>query len=95
MLLFMVIVSILDIQLTLVIQSLYNGYKDVTLVGPFQFESISVSNRVRQEIHHDHWIQLAEACKLQGILLPIMETRNSHKPSKIQDKGKRKSMRKR
>ena len=71
------------------------GYKAVTLVGPFQFESISVSNRVRQKVYHDHWIQLAEACKSQGILPTTMGTRNSHKHSKIQDKGVRKSKRKR
>ena len=56
---------------------LYND-KVVSLVGPFNSEPISVSNRVKQKVHHNQWIQLTEACKLQGILPQTMGTRNTY-----------------
>ena len=34
------------------------GDKAVTLVGPFHFETISVSNRVKQKVHRHQWNQL-------------------------------------
>ena len=46
------------------------GDKAITLVGPFQFEPINVSNRVKQKVHHDKWKKLIEVCKVHGILPP-------------------------
>ena len=34
------------------------GDKTVALVGPFQFEPINASNRVKQKVHHNEWTQL-------------------------------------
>ena len=36
------------------------GDKAVTLAGPFQFEPINASNRVRQKVHHEQWRQLTK-----------------------------------
>ena len=64
---------------------LYND-KAVSLVGPFNFEPISVLNRVKQKVQQDQWKQLTEVCKIQGILPPTMGTKNSHKISKVKNK---------
>ena len=60
--------------------------KAVTLVGPFNFEPISVLYRVKQKVHQDQWSQLTEVCKLHGILPPTTGTKNSHKLSKVKSK---------
>ena len=73
---------------------LYNN-NAVALVGPFNFEPISMSNRVKQKVHTKQWNQLTDACKMQGILPPTMGTKNSHRISKIKEKGNRNCKRKR
>ena len=71
------------------------GDNTVALVGPFSFEPISVSNRVKQRVHTDQWNNLVTVCKLQGILPPNMGKKNSHKVSIIKTKATRRSKRKR
>ena len=35
----------------------------MTLVGPFNFDPINTSNRVKQKVHKDQWNKLSEVCK--------------------------------
>ena len=71
------------------------GDNAVALVGPFSFEAISMSNRVKQRVHTNQWNNLIMVCKLQGILLPTMGQKCSHKVSVIKHKVSRISKRKR
>ena len=70
------------------------GGKVVTLVGTFQFEAISVSNRVKQQVYMDQWKEWIEAYKLHGILPLTMGTENSHKFSKVENEASKGSKRK-
>ena len=67
----------------------------MTLVGPFNFEPISISNRVKQKIHRDQWNKLSEVCKFHEILSPTMGTNSSHKVSQIKNKNSNRCKRKR
>jgi hypothetical protein len=67
----------------------------VTLVGPFKFEHINTSNRVKQKVHKDEWNKLSEVCKFHGILPPTRGTRSSHKVSQIKNKNSNRCKRKR
>ena len=51
------------------------GEKAATLVEPFNFEPISLSNRVKQKVHHDQWNQLVEVNKLEANFPPTMGTK--------------------
>ena len=67
----------------------------IALVGLFNFDPISVSNRVKQKVHKKQWSQLTEACKVQVILPPTIGTKNSHMISKIKEKENKNCKRKR
>ena len=49
-----------------------HGKDSVSLVGPFDFESLNSENRVRQRIHHSNWVLLIEACTLFSISPPTL-----------------------
>ena len=47
-----------------------NGFNTVFLVGPFTFEDMNASNRVRQKVNSSNWDLLIAACVIFGILPP-------------------------
>ena len=55
-----------------------NGPNPVTLVDPFDFESIDEYNRVRTKVHYDQWKALTAACRIFGILPPTTGTKPNH-----------------
>lgn len=59
-----------------------HGPKAVTLIGPFHFEKVDTSNRVRHKVHHDEWRKLLSACKSNNILPPTLGTNYNHKISR-------------
>ena len=68
-----------------------HGKYSVSLVGPFDFESLTSANRVRQRIHHSHWVLLMEACTLFSISLPTLGTLTpSHRHNNTYSRRKRK-----
>ena len=64
-----------------------NGCNIVSLVGPFTFEDINASNRVRQKVSSSNWDLLIATCVIVGILpptrhRPIAVTPRYSKPEK-------------
>ena len=55
------------------------GPDTVSLAGPFNFEAVDESNRVRQKVHHSHWSLLIDACALFGITPPTIGSPSLHK----------------
>ena len=59
------------------------GPKSSVLVGPFLFEPISASNRIRQKIALQDWAALALVCNNVGIHPPcLVPIKSEHHPSK-------------
>ena len=48
------------------------GNNSVSLVGPFDFESIDASDRVRQQVSTPNWHFLLEACTIFDISTPTL-----------------------
>ena len=46
------------------------GQNNCNLVGPFNFEEINASNRMRQKVPRLRWTQLQNICNTHGILPP-------------------------
>ena len=67
------------------------GKDSVSLVGPFDFESLTSANRVRQRIHHSNWALLMEACTLFSISPPSLGLlKPSHRHNNTCSRRKRK-----
>ena len=67
------------------------GTKSTVLVGPFDFASITMSNRVRQRVSREYWDQLSQICNNIGILPPTVGVlQNSYQQSNQSTKKKRK-----
>ena len=68
-----------------------HGKDSVSLVGPFDFESLTSANRVRQRIHHSNWALLMEACTLFSISPPSLGLlKPSHRHNNTCSRRKRK-----
>jgi len=53
----------------------------VQLLGPFNFESISSTNRTRNKVHRDHWSTLSNICNEIALLPPTSAgSSNKHAP---------------
>ena len=68
-----------------------HGKTSISLLGPFEFEAITLHNRVRQRIHRSHWDQLMESCFMHGILPPsvgVLPPPRRNKPRQVTLKRK-------
>ena len=64
----------------------------ISLAGPFTFEPITPSNRVRQKVEYSNWLILIDACTMLGITPPSIGITHSPKkqPVRIKNQKKRK-----
>ena len=69
------------------------GQDSISLAGPFTFEPITQSNRVRQKVAYSNWFILIDACTLLGITPPSIGI--THRPTKQPVKKKNQKKRKR
>lgn len=69
------------------------GQDPIFLAGPFTFEPIHQSNRVRQKVAYSNWLILIDACTLLGITPPSIGI--NHRPTKQPVKKKNRKNRKR
>ena len=53
------------------------GQGNCSFVGPFDFEDINASNRMRQKISRSHWTRLQNICNIHGILPPTFGSNNN------------------
>ena len=56
------------------------GPNSVSFIGPFNFQPLSASNRVRRTIHRSHWDILKEKCLESGVTPPTVGSSSSHIP---------------
>ena len=48
--------------------------KNCLLLGPFDFEALLSTNRTRQKVASDIWLQLTDTCSQRDILRPMVGT---------------------
>jgi len=53
------------------------GQSNYNLVGPFNFEEINASNRMRQKVTWFHWTQFQTICNTTGMLPPTFRLNNN------------------
>ena len=56
-------------------------HKSCLLLGPFEFESLSPTNRTRQKVTSDIWLQLSDLCSQRGILQPTVDIHLQFNPN--------------
>ena len=53
------------------------GHTQHNLSGPFDFEEINSSNRMRQKVSRSEWTRLKEACSMNSMLPPTFGSNNN------------------
>ena len=50
------------------------------LLGPFNFEQVSTTNRTRYKVHHNHWDQCYQQCLNQNLTPPSIGSQVHQQP---------------
>ena len=59
------------------------------LLGPFDFEKITTTNRTRQKVHHDQWVSCHEQCLDHNLVPPTLGSQSHVQPLPHRTRQKR------